>query len=295
MNPLVVNLSLAGPGGQESCRQPRDSQNHGVKVTADDIAQLLASSPPRKVPAHVVKAAQGGGSGCFLPLFGLAFGSFGMIFAVIFFPWRLADDLRLASDRVSTVPGVITEVRKSNMSINDAAVMEYGFSYTPTEGDRQPRQGRCFTTGERWTKEAEVAVRYLSDTPEVACVDGARLTKGGGFGLFVIIFPLVGYGMVVFYVMSRRQTARLLREGLAAEVDILFVEETNVTMNRQRVYKIVLTTPGQAGGPPVTIKRVNRADLDLAGRHAADKQPVFVLYDPRKPTRLIFPEALLEP
>lgn len=281
------------PGGQRPCRSAPICQTGGVKVTADDIAQLLAGSPPRKVPAHVAKAALGGGSGCFLPLFGLAFGSFGMIFAVIFFPWRLADDLRLASDRAPTVPGIITEVRKTSMSINDAEVMEYGFRYTPAGGDGQPRQGRCFITGERWTKDAKVTVRYLSSAPEVACVEGARLTKGGAFGLFVIIFPLVGYGMVAFHVMSRRQTGRLLREGLTAEVDVLSVEETNITVNRQRLYKITLSAPDRTGGQPVTIKRANRAELDLVERHAADKQPVFVLYDPRKPTRMIFPEALL--
>ena len=111
----------------------------------------------------------------------------------------------------------------------------------------------------------------------------------------MIIFPLVGYGLVAFFVLGRRQTGRLLREGLAAEVDVLSVEETNVTVNRQRMYKITLSSPGQADGPPVTIKRVNRADLDLFGRHAANKQPVFVLYDPRQPARMIFPEALIEP
>jgi len=278
--------------GNRLAGKPEVRYQRGVKVTADDIAQLLAGSPPRKVPAHVVKAAQGGGGGWFLPLFGLAFGSFGMIFAVFFFPWRLADDWRVAAAS-ATVQGVITEVRETNMSINDVEVMEYGFRFTPAESG-QPREGRCYTSGKRWTKDAEVTVRYLPSTPDLACVEGARLTKGGAFGVFVIIFPLVGYGLVAFHVLSRRQTRRLLQDGLTAEVDIRAIEETNMTVNRQRVYRIIVSSPGQPGGPPVSINRVNRPDLELAERHVADKQPVFVLYDPRKPKRMIFPEALLD-
>lgn len=54
-----------------------------------------------------------------------------------------------------------------------------------------------------------------------------------------------------------------------------------------------MTSPVRSGGGPLTIKRLNRADIDLADRHAKEKQPLFVLYDPRKPTRVIFPEALI--
>ena len=255
--------------------------------------QLLASSPPRKVPAHVAKAARGGGSGWFLPLFGLAFGGFGLVFTVMFFPWRLEDDWRLGSDSARLVPGVITEVQKANMSINDVQVMGYGFRYTPAEGDGQPKQGRCYTTGERWIINAEVTVRYLPATPDLACVDGARLSEGGGMGMLVVIFPLAGFGIVAWFVWQRRQTGHLLSRGLTAEVDVLSVESTNMTVNNQRVFKIVLTSPVQAGGQPLTIKRLNQADIELAQRHAAEKQPLFVLYDPRKHARLIFPEALI--
>ena len=80
-----------------------------------------------------------------------------------------------------------------------------------------------------------------------------------------------------------------------AEVDVLSVTETMTQVNNQRVYRIELANPAQAGGPPVTVRRVRRADIDLARKHADNQQPVFVLYDPRKPSRVIFPEALIDP
>ena len=163
-----------------------------MKVTANDVAQLLASAPPRQVPAPVAKAVGGGRASWFLPLFGVVFGGMGLMFSVMFFPWRFRDDWQLAADGARTVQGLITEVTKTGMSINDVHVMEYGFRYTPEDG--RPRQGRCFTSGERWTNNAPVAVRYLPANPDLACVEGARLSEGGGVGSFVLVFPLIGGG-----------------------------------------------------------------------------------------------------
>ncbi len=265
----------------------------GVKVTADDIAQLLASPPPRRVPAHVVRAAKGGGASWITALFGLFFGGFGLVFVVIFFPWRFWDDWRLAADSAQRVQGSITEVRKSNMSINETEVMEYRFSYTPQGG--QQRQGHCYTTGGQWKAHEQVTVRYLDSNPNLACVEGARLTKGGGFGAFVIIFPLVGFGLVAWFCIQRGRTGRVLREGIAIEVDVRSVEATNMRVNYETVYRITLASPTLPGGQPVTIKRVNKPDVNLATQHALQQQPVFILYDPRKPSRVIFPEALIDP
>jgi hypothetical protein len=261
-----------------------------VKVTADDIAQLLAGTPPRRVPDHVRKAAQGGGGGCVLPIFGLGFGTFGMIFVVVFFPWQFLDEWRVgASDR--TTPGEIVRASESNMSLNDIKVWEYAFSYTADGGP--PREGTCYTTGRHWTEGAAVTVRYVGANPDLACVEGARLSQGGLFGAFVIIFPLIGYGMVAWFVVSRGRMRRLLRDGLMTEVDIVSVDETNMKVNYQTVYRIVIQGPALQGGQPVTVKRVNKADVNLALKHAREKQPVFILHDPRNPSRVIFPEALI--
>jgi hypothetical protein len=262
-----------------------------VKVTAEDIAQLLASPPPRPVPAHVARAATGGGNGGCLPLFGLVFGGFGLVFVVMFFPWRFLDEFRLAaSDRM--VPGEIRRVTDTKMSINKTRVIEYTFGYTPADG--RVREARCYTTGRRWTVGAAVTVRYVRDDPEVACVEGARLSQGGWSGLFTLVFPLIGGGMVAWFVVSRRRTRGLLRSGLVAEVDVVSVERTNMTVNNQPVYRIVLAGPALLGGQPVTVRRARKADVDLALKHNRDKQPVFILYDPLKPARVVFPEALID-
>lgn len=263
-----------------------------MKVTAEDVAQLLASAPPRQVPAHVAKAVMGGGTSWFLPLFGLIFGGMGLLFTVLFFPWRFADDWRLAADTARTTPGVITEVTKTNMSINKVRVREYGFRYTTEDGHL--RQGRCYTTGEQWSINAAVKVRYLPAEPELACVEGARLSEGGWGGVFVVIFPIIGGGLIAWFVADRRRKRRLLQAGVVAEADVVSVDTTSAKVNNQDVYKIVLTAPALQGGRPLTVHRVNKPDVNLALKHFTEKQPIFVLFDPRKPKRMVFPEALID-
>jgi hypothetical protein len=262
-----------------------------VKVTAEDIAQLLASAPPRAVPPRVAKAVLGGRGAWVLPLFGLVFGGMGLLFTFLFCPWRFQDDWRLAADGARTAPGVITEVIRTSLSINESRVMEYGFDYTAEDG--RHRRGRCFTTGEFWSNGAAVTVRYLSAEPDLACVAGARLSRGGG-GAFVLIFPLIGGGLLYWFLADRRSKRRLLRTGLVAEVDVVAVENTNARVNEQPVYKITVGSPAGTGGQPVMVRRFNPPDVNLALKHFQDKQPVFVLYDPAKPKRLLFPEALID-
>lgn len=261
-----------------------------MKVTADDIARLLASAPPRQVAAHVACAAKKEGAGWGTALFGLLFGGFGMIFVVLFFPWRIAQELELdALGRRAS--GVIVSQTVTSMSVNDTKVIAHRFQFT-TE-NQVSHTAECYTTGPQWANGATIEVRYLPQDPTVACIQGARLSKVGWGAAFIVLFPLVGFGLAGWTLRARRQTGQLLHTGLVAEVDILSVEATNMKVNQQPVYKIVLTSPVGSGGGPLTIKRLNRADVDLADRHAKEKQPLFVLYDPRKPARMLFPEALI--
>ena len=215
----------------------------------------------------------------------------GVLFMAVFFPWRFADDRQLDSERALTVPGTITSVSRTSMSINRTRVMEFGFRYTPADG--RVRDGRCYTTGSRWENNAAVTVRYLPDNPELARVEGARLSEGGNGTAFVGLFPLVGAALVVWFVIDRQRTRRLLREGRVTEATVVSAEPTMASVNRQVVHKIVITSSDLQGGRPVTVNRFKPAEVNLVQKHLREKQPVFVLYDPQKHTRVLFPEALL--
>ena len=262
-----------------------------MNVTSDDIAQLLASSPPRKVPPPVARAVLGGRGVWALPVFGLIFGGMGVLFMFVFFPWRFADDWRLDSEQALTVPGTITSVSRTSLSMNRTRVMEFGFRFTPADG--RVRQGVCYVTGQRWSANEAVTVRYLPGTPELARVEGARLSASSSGSAFVALFPLIGAALVVWFVVDRRRTRRLLREGRVTEATVVSAEPTMASVNRQVVHKIVITSSDLQGGRPVTVNRFKPAEVNLVQKHLREKQPVFVLYDPQKHTRVLFPEALL--
>lgn len=243
------------------------------------------------MPAHVTNAIKQGTNIWFLVIFGALFGTFGMIFVWIFFPWRFWDEWLLRGKDVRETSGLVHRVNETSMSVNETRVYEYDFAYTPKGGT--PLDGHCYTTGRNWSENDKVTVRYLSARPQIALIKGASLNQGGLFGSFVILFPLVGYGMAIGSLVLRGNPTRLLREGVLAEIDVLSVEETKMKVNDQPVFRITLSAPGPSGGPPIVIRRLDLADVNLAAKHAERKQPVFVLYDPRKPTRMVFPEALI--
>ena len=262
-----------------------------MKVTADDIAQLLSSAPPRLVPAHVIKAAQSRNTSAAGVVVGLFFVLLGLTFTAVMFPRHLGDEWRLASQAAATTQGVVTAVARTNVKVNKRPVMDTTFAFTPDGGKRQTAD--CYTTGSRWSVGETVVVRYLPDNPAVANLAGGRLDEIGWGGVFILVIPLSGAGMIFLFLRQRAETGRLLLAGQSAEVDVLSVAATRMRVNKQTVYKITLSAP--AGGPPVTIRRTNPAEIETMQRYAAQKQPVFVLYDPRKPARMIFPEGLIEP
>lgn len=264
----------------------------GVKVTADDIAQLLASAPPRPVPAQVMQAARRNRAKGSTTWFGFFFGTFGLLFVGVFFPVHLWDQWHLAGGAARTVAGEITAVQDARMQVNRVRVYRYDFAYTPAGGAR--RVAFCYASGERWFTGEKVPVRYLPATPEVAVVDGGRLNKVGGLGFITLVFPLAGYSLAAWFVVQRRRAGRLLREGVLAEVDVVAVNPTAMRVNNRPVFEIVIAAPA-LGSQAVRLKRLDARDVDLATQRVAQKQPVFVLYDARQPSRLIFPEALIEP
>lgn len=208
----------------------------------------------------------------------------------LFFPWRLMDDWRLKAEGEKT-SGIVRSAVEINMSINETKVVEYVFAYQFSGNDALTAS--CYSTGKHWREGDRITVRYLADEPAIACIEGARLSKGGIMGVAVILFPAAGYSMVGWFLISRRRDRLLLENGKVAEVDVLAVDATRTQVNYKTVYKITLSALPESGGQPVVVKRWSTPEINLLTSHALQKQPIFVLYDTRRPKKLIFPEALI--
>lgn len=253
------------------------------------LAALLAASPPRHVPPTLAKAARRQAGSRVGLVFGAVFGLFGMIFVVVFFPWNFLQDWRLRGDSAASTTGKILTAESTRMSINDTRVWRYGHEFSVGE---QFLRGECYTTGPRWAAGDAVTVRYLPNDPLVSCVEGARSSTGNGTVAFVLIFPAVGFGMAIWTLRSRRRAMALLRNGHLGEAVIASVERTGVQINYQPVFKVTLRLRDHAAAVPVVIRCHTPAVVTFAETRFKSGQPVYVLYDPARPKRLLLPETL---
>ena len=256
----------------------------------EQIAALLAASPPRSVPRDLLRPAQAQAAPLFLAFFGLAFGGIGLIVGLALFPWNFHREWRLRADDSVEVPGKILVVEETNSSVNKTRVIRYEFEFQPGGGEKM--RGECFTTGRRWLEGAEVTVHYRKESPEVACPVGGRLSTFGFGSGFVLLFPFIGGGFVAWVVAARRRARHLLERGQMTEAFVTAVEPTNTQINKQMVYRIVLRRLDRPADPALMVRRHQPAIVEFARQRLETKQPVFVLYDPATPKRALLPETL---
>jgi len=257
---------------------------------ADQIAALLAASPPRPVPPELLRAALGQGAPLALALFGGVFVLLGALFVYLFFPWNFYRDRQLAAADTATATGRVLAVAETSLSINKRRVVRYTFSFQPAAG--APVSGECFTTGRGWNQNARVTVRYRPENPALCCIVGARLSEGDGSVAFVLVFPAVGGGLVAWVLLARRRTRALLERGFLAEARVTAVEQTNVRVNNRYVYRITLQRTDSPEGGTFIVKQSAPGAVALAHDRREAQQPVFVLYDPANPRRALLPETL---
>ena len=263
-----------------------------MSISVDELRDFLRRDPPRPVPGPIRKKALRGALPHAVPLFGLFFGLFGSLFVAIFFPWRIVDDILLNAAGRTTTEATVTARTETNMKENERRVHRYEFTYTPEDG--VPRTGVCYETGGSSDAGSRVPVQYLSSDPSVARIKGCRLSKFGWGGGFVIIFPLVGFGIAFFSIRSRARLASLLSRGRFSSGRIESVESTNVSVNNQRRYRVTVsfkddfadrTTSYYAYGDQVALAEEKREKQSSVG----------ILYDPANPDRVFLVDQLLSP
>ena len=265
------------------------SADQATPARDEKLASLLAAPPPRPVPPELLRAAGAQGPPWYLALVGLMFMAMGFFFVRVFFPWHFFEDWQLRD--APTVTGRILTAAPTSLSVNKQRVYRYEFEFQPPSAVQT--LGACYTTGRLWNPGATVMVRYLPDRPQLSCVKGARLSQGSAGSALLLVFPLVGGGMIAWLVVGRRRQRWLLEYGQMGEALVTEVVQTSVRINNQYVYKITLQRADATGDTPVTLRHYQPAQVALARTRLASKQPVFVLYDPAHPRRALLPEALL--
>ena len=172
-----------------------------------------------------------------------------------------------------TLPAIhVTAVEPLSIESNHRTVCRVDFRY---EVDGRELAGSSYADECKLQPGAPVAVEHVATAPEVARVRGMRTAPFPAFVAFVLVFPLVGLGLVVGGVLANRRRVRLLRDGESTWAVLTDRKPTATRVNSQRVYALEFTFVDAAGERRVARERSHRAvwfDEQVARQ---------ILYDPR--------------
>jgi hypothetical protein len=261
------------------------------------LAALLAAPPPRSVPPRLLRSARRQAAPGFLLGLGIFFAAFGFFFSWNFFPWGFWHDWELDGGRAMHANGLVRDLRLANLVLGGSKgrrgtpVISYEFTFTPAGGPLAT--GESYTTGGRWRPGAPVDVEYLASDPSVARIAGSRTTRSTlQSGGATVIFPLSGLIIAASFAAQRRRAGWLLGHGELGEALVQEVKETLMSKNKRRVYRITLLRTAAAGDLPLVIRRSQPELIAFFQSRLESKQPAYLLFDPDRPRRVIFPESL---
>ena len=136
-----------------------------------------------------------------------------------------------------------------------------------------------------------VPVLYRRENPTLACPIGARLSKSSMGYMLVVLFPIIGAGLVIWVLVSRRRELAIFQRGQAMEVLVTDIENTQTMANDYPIFKITLER-ADVRGEPLTLRQWKPKVVSLLQTRMIAKQPVLLLADPRDPTHFLLPETL---
>ncbi len=230
--------------------------------------------PPRHVPWGVrAQLFLGGG----VNLFGWLWLGFSLIFVWVFGLLSDYSAVWFLMDAVETAPGVVTSIEGTGASVNDIPVFANSFTYR-VERLESDYESVSYSTGHQFNPEQPVVVEYIRRSPEIARIEH---TRRGQFDIWVIgivlIFPLVGLGMIGFGLKNGFKANRLLGRGKIALGRLQSKKATNTRVNGRRVYKLTFAFTADDG------QSYNVVCSTTHTRSLEDEPEERLLYDPYNP------------
>lgn len=260
-----------------------------MAVTLQMLETFLRQSPPRQVPPDIRKKALQRAPHVVLVL-GLIILLVSGLLVGVFFPKRLPDDIRL-SRRGQRTLGSVTGVTRTSYSENDRRVLLYRFQYEAAGG---LYHGACYSPSVRLEDGAQATVVYLPEKPNVARIEGCRLSPFGWGAAGVVIMPMIGAAMYAFTRRSRKRIQALLTHGLFAVGHISEIKDTLMQVNKQPVYRVVVKFKTSFGQEAVAHYHVIGNEAVVLPREKMNNlSPVGVLYNVTDPKRVLLVDNLL--
>jgi hypothetical protein len=260
----------------------------------DELAQFANAPPPRRVPPAVRHGVLGPRLSRGVVLF-LALAAATLLFAAFFFPRGLRAEwaLHAAAGRAHGViekraATSLCEVSKRRICVEP--VFEYEYTFPLAGGAQQQGVGYC-ASATPLELGARVTVEYLADNPSVSRIEGCRVSTKPAWGALFVLMPfgcLVGAAALL---VGRVRKGRVLRRGLLTTGIVTGLGVS--TVQHGPTGRVDVTIEFQVDGVPHSgVFVVDGHAADLAARDEKAKRPVRLLYDRRKPSRIVVLEWL---
>lgn len=234
-----------------------------------------APRQPSKLARELIYAYRGGQK--VLLIIGVVFSLIGLPIAGVFC-WGVPVDLAIAfAGREVAAAATGTELQ-TNVRINDRHPTRITFRY---EVDGVAYDGASSTLDGALIRAAELGealvVEVADADPTWARIEGTSYALFGMFGLFTLIFPLVGVAMTFFAVRSNRREIRAFTRGTAVVARVTHAGfDTSTRINNRHPFMVEWEFEAEDG-------RTYRGSLSHMEPEAlaflAERREIPVLYD----------------
>ncbi len=220
--------------------------------------------------------------------FGWFFFGFGMVFFWLFVCQADLTSWYRFGGRVVTAQGQVTGSSDTGASEGGGKhhrgtpVYKNEFAFVV---DDKEYHGASYATGQRLQTGLAVTVEYPTGKPGVARIRGMRTNVFGPAVLFVIIFPLIGLGVISFGLRNGVGACYLLAHGIQTSGRLVSRDPTNMQVNHRTVYKFTFTFKTLEG-------EVCTANAKTSTDRFANDVEEQIVYDPRHPRSALLLDSL---
>jgi hypothetical protein len=278
--------------------RPDQPVSGSAPETEAPFGGIFELPPPRRLPRvmvrriwqHYLKQAKR-----WLPL-GILLLIAGVPIVIICFPWHIRDSLAFSVGPTADTSGTITLVENTGISTKTNHVSSFIYRlYYLFEVDGRGLKGSCYFTGGHYARGHPVQVRYLVSRPELNRLPDGDFDPGGNFGIFLLIFPLIGagfFGSGAWAVTGGMARAlKMARDGVVTEGRVIGVKQNPVWNMGQYRYRI--TVQFNAPDPHRLTYSGHSPDAEQANRWMESRAAVRVLHDRRRPKRALLLDHFL--
>ncbi len=245
------------------------------------------AGPPRNVPLSVRLRVLLGG---FLNQFGWIFFGFGLVFVWAF---TLNADLTgwyLFRGQLDTTEGKTIDCKKTLFSEGGSEHSKgtpvYTIRYAFTAADGTEYKGLSYVTGRQFEQGQKVTVEYPQGKPHTSRIKGMRQKPFGHFGIFPVVFPLIGLLFIIRGIRKGIKANRLLTLGEQTTGKLKSKERTNTKVNKKPVYKLTFEFKTPEGMTYETMVKTHETGK------LEDEAEEPLLYDPMRPAYAVMLDDL---